>query len=127
MPKTTQKATAIRRQAQTTEARNAADTPHTCTSCGVTNCYRQDAEFPPFCPTAKAGSNEINASVASYRKRGIDRTLALAAADVEGTYYGRLTRVEETIAFARRIGAQRIGLLEEARIFSRIVEGRLSV
>ncbi|MDR1471774.1 MAG: DUF1847 domain-containing protein, partial [Synergistaceae bacterium] len=54
--------------------------------------------------------------------------LALAAAEIEGTYYGKLTRVEEIIAFARRIGAHRlgiascVGLMSEARTFVKILE-----
>ena len=53
--------------------------------------------------------------------------MARAAAEVEGVYYGKLTRVEETIAFARRIGARKIGiascvgLMGEARTFAKVV------
>jgi uncharacterized metal-binding protein len=54
--------------------------------------------------------------------------MARSAAEVEGTYYGQLTRVEEIIAFARRIGAAKIGvatcigLMEESRIFVKILK-----
>jgi uncharacterized metal-binding protein len=54
--------------------------------------------------------------------------LSNAAAEIEGTYYGKLTRVEEIIAFARRIGAKKIGiatcigLIAEAKIFVRILK-----
>ena len=54
--------------------------------------------------------------------------LSNAAAEIEGTYYGKLTRAEEIIAFARRIGAKKIGiaacmgLIAEAKIFVRILK-----
>jgi uncharacterized metal-binding protein len=53
--------------------------------------------------------------------------MAYSAAEVEGTYYGKLTRVEEIIAFARRIGAGKIGvatcigLMEESKVFVKIL------
>jgi uncharacterized metal-binding protein len=92
------------------------------------NCYRRDKTFPGFCLTENTSPGEINATTQIYRKKGIDSRLARSAAEIEGLYYGRLTRVEETIAFARRIGARRIGiatcigLIAEARIFSKILE-----
>jgi uncharacterized metal-binding protein len=54
--------------------------------------------------------------------------MAYSAAEVEGIYYGKLTRVEEIIAFARRIGATKIGvatcigLMEESRVFVRVLD-----
>lgn len=54
--------------------------------------------------------------------------LAKTAAVLEGTYYGKLTRVEEIIQFARRIGAKKIGiatcvgLIEESKVFAKLLE-----
>jgi uncharacterized metal-binding protein len=56
------------------------------------------------------------------------RKLALAAARTEADRYPLEPRVEEVMSFARRIGAQRlgvascIGLIEEARLFQGICE-----
>ena len=91
-------------------------TPHatlSCSACGVLNCYRRSAKFPDFCLTEKAGSVHRKKALQQYRGRGLDARTARAAAEVEGTYYGKLTRVEEIIAFANRIGAKRIGLIED--------------
>jgi uncharacterized metal-binding protein len=63
-----------------------------------------------------------------YRGRNRDAIIARAAAEVEGTYYGKLTRVEEIIAFANRIGAKRIGiatcigLIQETRVFVKVLK-----
>jgi uncharacterized metal-binding protein len=99
----------------------------TCSDCGLLSCYRCDRNFPSFCLTAAADPGALAEVVEAYRGDGEDARIARAAAEVEGTYYGKLTRVEEIIAFANRIGAKRIGvatcigLIEETRTFVKIV------
>ncbi|WP_076790148.1 DUF1847 domain-containing protein [Chlorobium sp. KB01] len=99
-----------------------------CSDCGLLNCYRQDRHFPDFCPTEAVGSEELDSVTGQYRGETLDAKIARASAEVEGTYYGKLTRVEEIIAFANRIGAKKIGLAtciglsEESRIFARVLE-----
>lgn len=101
-----------------------------CSECGLLNCYRRDKSFPPFCLTDKSGSSRVAATVRRYRGKSLDARLARAAAEVEGLYYGKLTRVEETVVFAKRIGATRIGiascfgLIEEARLFAKILRAK---
>ncbi|MDR0569757.1 MAG: DUF1847 domain-containing protein [Clostridiales Family XIII bacterium] len=105
-----------------------------CSDCGVLNCYRQEGSFPKECVGAKkVGAKEIEALKATYRDDPFVSKLSRAAAEIEGTYYGKLTRVEEIIAFARRIGAEKIGiascigLMGETRTFTRILDAhRLS-
>lgn len=99
-----------------------------CESCGVTSCYRRDKSFPRSCVTEELNAQTLHATTQLYKRKGLDALLARSAAEIEGEFYGKLTRVEETIAFARRIGARRIGiatcigLLEEAGIFARILK-----
>lgn len=99
----------------------------TCSECGQLNCYREDKRYPEFCLTEALDVEQLAEVVELYRDDGLDATLAHAAAEVEGFYYGKLTRVEETLAFARRIGARRIGiatcvgLIEETRLFAKIL------
>lgn len=98
-----------------------------CSECGLLNCYRQDKKFPDFCLTEALNPDDIADTVETYRGDGVDAKLFHAAAEVEGLYYGKLTRVEETLAFAKRIGATRVGiatcvgLIEETRVFSRFL------
>jgi uncharacterized metal-binding protein len=93
----------------------------------VLNCYRKTGRFPKFCLTEQTPDAMVKQSRRAYMGSGIDARIAHAAAEVEGTYYGQLTRVEEIIAFARRIGAKRIGiatcigLIEEAKTFVKIL------
>ena len=100
-----------------------------CTHCGVFNCYRRDKEFPAFCLTNDyAKANEEALSL--YRGDEADGIIARAAAEIEGRYYGKLTRVEEIIAFSKAIGAKRIGiatcigLINEAKTFVKILEAK---
>ena len=92
------------------------------------NCYRQTAEYPDLCPTINTDDAVLKSAKNTYLGRTLDAKMALAYAEVEGTYCGKLTRVEEIIAFANRIGAKRIGiatcigLIEETRIFVKILK-----
>ncbi|MEI8185313.1 MAG: DUF1847 domain-containing protein [Chlorobiaceae bacterium] len=99
-----------------------------CSDCGIPNCYREEKKYPDFCLTAAVDSSDLDGITSQYRGEGIDARIARASAEVEGKYYGQLTRVEETIAFANRIGAKKIGLAtciglsEEARIFVKVLK-----
>jgi uncharacterized metal-binding protein len=88
----------------------AAKRTHTCTDCFALNCYRRDKKAPNFCLTDEAGASEIESTTALYAGNTSDGKIARAAAEIEGRYYGKLTRVEEIVAFARRINARRIGI-----------------
>ncbi|MDR1304416.1 MAG: DUF1847 domain-containing protein [Verrucomicrobiales bacterium] len=102
----------------------------TCSECGLLNCYRRDKKFPPFCLTEKTDAGQLAEIRQRYAGEGPDAKISRAAADVEGTYYGKLTRVEEIIAFANRLGARKIGiatcigLVEESRIFVKVLKAK---
>jgi uncharacterized metal-binding protein len=102
----------------------------TCTDCFALDCYRRDKKAPNFCLTDGAGAAQVASTKRIYAGKGSDGKVARAAAEIEGRYYGKLTRVEEIVAFARRIGARRIGiatcigLVEEARLFTRVLEAK---
>ncbi|WP_027937548.1 DUF1847 domain-containing protein [Anaeroarcus burkinensis] len=101
-----------------------------CSDCGVYNCFRQEKEFPPFCLTTQGNEEDLAEAVKLYQGKGLTAKMARAAAEIEGTYYGRLTRVEEIIQFAKRIGAKKIGiascvgLIQETKVFCRILEAK---
>lgn len=101
-----------------------------CSACSVYNCYRQNKDFPGFCLTTQAEENELAAVVKIYRSKGLAGQIARAAAEIEGTYYGKLTRVEEIVEFAKRIGAKKIGiatcigLSNETKLFAQILAAK---
>ena len=99
-----------------------------CSDCGVLNCYRREKDFPQFCVGEKLSEKQLESVKELYRSDPFVSKLSYAAAEIEGTYYGKLTRVEEIIAFARRIGAEKIGiatcigLVSETKTFVRILD-----
>jgi uncharacterized metal-binding protein len=99
-----------------------------CSDCGMQSCYRQGKKFPELCVGEEVDKAEIDSIKKLYKTDPIVSKLSNAAAEIEGTYYGKLTRVEEIIAFARRIGAKKIGiatcigLIAEAKIFVKILK-----
>jgi len=101
-----------------------------CSGCRVLNCYRREQSFPQFCLTTGTDSAEIERINELYRSDELAARLSMAAAEVEGAYYGKLTRVEETIAFAKRMGAKKIGvatcigLSGEAGIFVKALQAK---
>ena len=100
-----------------------------CASCGKLNCMQSapSSEPPKFCPMENFG-DIIAAAVEEYKGDPLKKKLALSAACVEGEGYGRWTRVEETIHFARKIDAKKIGiatcigLQKESRMLAEILE-----
>lgn len=92
-----------------------------CSECAVRNCYRKDKKFPAFCLTEQY-RDAVDATKKLYSSNTVDGRLARAAAEIEGEYYGRLTRLEETIRFAKKLGVKKlgiascIGLLDEASL-----------
>lgn len=106
-----------------------------CTDCSIYNCKSRSQEFPGFCLTTKDNEDHSIADDIEEIKKYLqgdeqDAIVARAAAQVEGLFYGKLTRVEEIIEFAERIGAKKIGiatcagLIEESKIFADILSAR---
>ncbi len=102
----------------------------TCSECGSINCYRQENTYPDFCLTEAADEQQVASVVELLRGDNPDGRMARAAAEIEGLYYGKATRVEEIVLFAKRIGAQRIGvatcreLFEEACLFAKVLRAK---
>lgn len=101
-----------------------------CTDCGVLNCSKQDSTFPKECLTTNAYEGQLNEVTDIYKNDPVISKIARSAAEVEGLYYGKLTRVEEIIVFAKKIGAKKIGiatcmgLIKESKIFAKILEAK---
>lgn len=100
----------------------------TCTECNFLNCQTRDKEFPKKClTTAEDNGPVLQESLATYERDPLVNLIMQAAAQVEGQYYGQLTRVEEIIVFAKKIGAKKIGiascagLIKESRVFAGIL------
>lgn len=84
-----------------------------CVNCALKTCREPPGQgpFPGFCPTEKEPELLAKAQRVYQNPHCPDvRNMALAAARVEAEGYMKWSRVEETIAFAQRIGAKRLGI-----------------
>ena len=97
-----------------------------CSECYIRNCYRRDRKYPDFCLTSQY-HDAVEKTRELYTSDSVDGRLARAAAEIEGEHYGRLTRLEETIRFAKKLNVTKlgiascIGLLDEASLYAKIV------
>lgn len=97
-----------------------------CADCGVLNCHKRNASYPEFCLTEKLTDEDIAETTALYEDEE-NRKVSVISAEIEGEFYGKYTRVDEIIEFAKRMGYKKIGiatcvgLIEESRIFARIL------
>lgn len=100
-----------------------------CIDCSAGSCNKENAAFPKFCTTTHMTEEVLADAMAQYEKEEI-RRLAIAAAEVEAENYCKKTRLEETIEFAKKLGAKKIGiatclgLLKESGIAARILRSR---
>lgn len=101
-----------------------------CADCGLINCYRREKSFPQFCLTTNADKEMIEEANKLYQNDDFVSKFSHAAAEIEGTYFGKITRVEEIVLFAKRIGAKKVGiatcvgLMSESKIFAKILNSK---
>jgi uncharacterized metal-binding protein len=100
-----------------------------CVHCGVFSCGRLENQFPDYCLTTKY-SCESDETCQTYREDEMIGKMARVAGEIEGLCYGKTTRVEELILFAKKMAMKKIGiaycrgLINEAKIFARILEAK---
>lgn len=100
-----------------------------CSSCSLQNCLNQDSTYPKFCPTIqKTDEEELEELKGIYGSDDIDGKIARTSAKIESEFYGKKTRVEETVIFIKRMGFKKVGiaccvgLVKEAEKFAKILE-----
>lgn len=97
-----------------------------CIDCAVGNCDYMDKSYPGFCLTTNMDRELKQEAISEYDNEE-NRKIMIAAAEVEYENYCKMTRVEEIMEFAKKIGAKKIGiatcvgLLHEAGIFAEIL------
>ncbi|WP_405330250.1 DUF1847 domain-containing protein [Ruminobacter sp.] len=103
----------------------------TCANCTTAACrFKNESKYPKFCLTASADNDLVNETIEIYKNDEILGNIARVSAEIEGEFYGRLTRVEETIEFITRMNYKKVGiatcvgLLNESRILSRILTAK---
>ena len=98
----------------------------TCVDCGTQNCKYKVRTYPDFCLTTNLDEKDWEWALERYEEPK-NHDIMVASAEVEYEGYCQLTRVQEIMTFARKINAHKIGiancigLINEARIFARIL------
>lgn len=101
-----------------------------CSDCMVCNCDKRTGSYPSFCLTAAADESEVKEINDLYKNDSFISKMYAASAEIEGLYYGKLTRLEEIILFAKKIGAKKLGVascmgsMAETRVFTKILEAK---
>nr|WP_317282209.1 DUF1847 domain-containing protein [uncultured Sellimonas sp.] len=102
------------------------DIRRSCVDCAVTACEKKDGKYPDFCLTSNMNEDILKEAMDCY-KEPENKRAAIAAAEVEYEGYLKLTRVEEIMAFAKKMGAKKIGiatcvgLIRESRVLAKIL------
>lgn len=97
-----------------------------CVDCGTQNCKFKDRTYPVFCPTTHLKEADWEWALERYQEER-NHEVMVASAEVEYEGYCQWTRVQEIMEFAKKIGARKIGiancigLINEARIFAKIL------
>jgi uncharacterized metal-binding protein len=100
-----------------------------CSFCPARACTGEpgSARYPRFCPMSGDGGDALDRARTRFEDEET-RRLAVAAAQTEATGYCQWPRVEEIMDFARRMGAQHlgiahcVGLQHEASLLQKILE-----
>lgn len=101
-----------------------------CGDCATVNCNTKSSTFPAFCLTEAEDKETIEEVNRIYREDPLVSRISCSAAEIEGVYYGKLTRVEEVAAFARRIGVKKlgiatcVGLINETKNFIKFLDAQ---
>lgn len=98
-----------------------------CVDCGKYSCDFQGIEYPEDCVTMDPRNGEIIEGALEEYGDEENHRMMQNAAQIEREFYCRMTRVEETIEFAKRMGYQKIGiatcigLIRESRTLAKIL------
>lgn len=102
----------------------------TCMDCGARACQNADEEkYPDFCLTKTIDDEMLSETMHAYKDQSsLDGKIIHVATIIEGEFYGKFTRVEETVLFIKRMNAKKVGiasclgLSKEANAFCKILK-----
>lgn len=81
-----------------------------CVDCALNTCRNKDEGFPQFCPTKDFDLQDQTALVELMHEEQNERMFQSAAHSSHVGYQEKLSRLDETILFARGYGARKIGI-----------------
>lgn len=99
----------------------------TCVDCGVRKCNTGENNYPSFCVSQSLDKDKVEEVKEIYLGDEDDLKVARASAEIEKDFYCNACRVEETIRWAKKIGAKKIGiatcvgLVEESKVLTKLL------
>lgn len=103
------------------------DSCRSCVDCGRKACQKSnEALYPDYCLTKNSSEEELDYIKECYMEEANNKIMQKTA-QIQADTYGTLTRVEETILYAKEMGAKKIGiatctaLLKESQMLTRIL------
>ena len=97
-----------------------------CIDCANINCNYQTKQYPEFCLTTNMDEKVLADAMELYKEEENRRSM-IAAAEIEHDYYCQFTRIEEIMAYARKMGMKKlgiatcVGLINESRKLAQIL------
>ncbi len=80
-----------------------------CIDCANINCNYQDKKYPDFCLTTNMNEQVLSDAMSLYEEDENRRSM-IAAGEIEHDYYCQYTRIEEIMAYARKMGMKKLGI-----------------
>ncbi|WP_312636366.1 DUF1847 domain-containing protein [Oscillibacter sp.] len=71
---------------------------------------KSEEKYPKFCLTAGANPTRVKEVLEIYQNDEESGEISRVSACIEGEFYGRLTREEETVEFIKRMHYKKIGI-----------------
>lgn len=112
---------------------NAGDAPldvfesPSCVDCGLSGCADGSGRYPSFCETAKISADQHDEIANRYRDPEVFRIMKVASDASRPAFSEGRCRIEETMYYARQMGARRIGIascsgvIAEARVLAKVL------
>lgn len=86
------------------------DIRRSCIDCASIACDKNNKAYPGFCVSQSLEEEIVAESIIKYVENESDKAIMIASAVIEHDYYCKATRVEETVRFAKKINAKKIGI-----------------
>jgi len=80
-----------------------------CVDCSLINCNLQDKKYPEFCLTTNMNPEVLEDAMRCYEEDENRRSM-IAAGEVEFDHYCQYTRIEEIMAYAKKMGMKKLGI-----------------
>ncbi|NLM20737.1 MAG: DUF1847 domain-containing protein [Peptococcaceae bacterium] len=101
-----------------------------CSDCKTYHCDKRNSTYPSFCPTTATDKELLEDIKKIYIRNPLVSKIYAFSTEIEGLYYGKLTRIEEIILFAKKIGAKKLGIatcmgsINEAVVFTKVLKAK---